>query len=148
MLRSLQLLLPALIPSWRFFDYIAPSPRIQYALLNAEQRMLCDWQEFRPRPARLSITQMLQRMLWNPQWNESLFMTSCAERIMENHTAHSENQILARMGKAWNAKQLPALAGARQIQFRLVFLEREGRQLLQQVCFVSRLAALPERTAP
>ena len=27
--------LPALIPSWRFFDYIAPSPRIEFAVVAA-----------------------------------------------------------------------------------------------------------------
>ena len=32
MQNALRLLLPALIPSWRFFDVIAPSPRIEYAL--------------------------------------------------------------------------------------------------------------------
>ncbi len=31
----LQLLLPALIPSWRFFDRIGPAPRVEYALLWA-----------------------------------------------------------------------------------------------------------------
>jgi len=30
MLRTLQLLLPALIPSWEFFKAVAPSPRIEY----------------------------------------------------------------------------------------------------------------------
>ena len=30
-----KLLLPALIPSWSFFDVIAPSPRIEYALLRS-----------------------------------------------------------------------------------------------------------------
>jgi hypothetical protein len=29
----LQYLLAALIPSWRFFDYVAPSPRLQFALV-------------------------------------------------------------------------------------------------------------------
>ena len=36
MLRTLKLLLPVLIPSWRFFDFIAPSPRIQFSLLKTE----------------------------------------------------------------------------------------------------------------
>ena len=70
MLRTLKLLLPALVPSWRFFDTIAPSPRIEYALLrNAEEPPSSDdWREFRPRPARQSAIRMLGRLLWNPVW--------------------------------------------------------------------------------
>lgn len=30
-LNSFRLLLPAIVPSWRFFDEIAPSPRVEYA---------------------------------------------------------------------------------------------------------------------
>ena len=51
MLHGLKLLLPALIPSWRFFDTIAPSPRIEYALLH-DPHAAAAWREFRPRPAR------------------------------------------------------------------------------------------------
>ena len=38
MLQTVKLLLPALIPSWRFFSTIAPSPRIEFALLDANLR--------------------------------------------------------------------------------------------------------------
>ena len=34
MRQIIRLLLPALIPSWRFFDVVAPSPRIEFVLLE------------------------------------------------------------------------------------------------------------------
>ncbi len=94
MLHTLKLLLPALLPSWNFFDVIAASPRIQFCLLTKENEPPPEWHEFRPRPEKLTLIQMLKRILWNPQWNESLFMVSCAERIIEHSSQlasqHSE----------------------------------------------------------
>ncbi|MGD9843441.1 MAG: hypothetical protein AB7F79_04935 [Steroidobacteraceae bacterium] len=148
MLRTLQLVLPALIPSWRFFDTIVASPRIQYALLDTEQYIITDWREFRPRPARVSLATMLRRMIWNPQWNEFLFMMSCAERIMERYTEHSETEILMRISNDWLHNKLPTHAAAHQLQFRLVFVERQGQEITQDIRFVSRLATLPKRISP
>lgn len=36
-------------------------------------------------------------MLWNPVRNESLFLVSCAERLIEHPTVHSEEEILKRI---------------------------------------------------
>lgn len=33
-LAPFKLLLPALIPSWNFFDVIAPAPRVEYAQIG------------------------------------------------------------------------------------------------------------------
>jgi len=55
MLQTIKLLLPALMPSWRFFAAIAPSPRIELALLKTAKDVPDVWQEFRPRPEHLSI---------------------------------------------------------------------------------------------
>lgn len=123
MLRPLTLLLPALIPSWRFFDVIAPSPRIEYALLPTEVAA-ADWREFRPRPQRVSLPQMLGRLLWNPRWNETLFLVSCAERLVDAPTAHSEDEIFRRI-----AADL-ADAPEAWLAFRLVFVHRDVREVL------------------
>lgn len=138
---TLKLLLPALIPSWNFFDVIAPSPRIEYALFDTEDQSQLEWHAFRPRPMQLSFIQMLKRMLWNPQWNETLFMMSCAERIMENPTQpqHSENEILNRILKelisnASNVKQITAT----HLQFRLLVIQRHDSQLITNIIFQSR----------
>jgi hypothetical protein len=76
-------LLPVLIPSWRFFDFIAPSPRIEFAVIAQLDDPATRWQEFRPRPVHLPVAAMLRRLLWNPIWNESLFIVSCAEKLLD-----------------------------------------------------------------
>tara|TARA_Y100000052_G_scaffold27554_2_gene36273 strand:+ start:17501 stop:17911 length:411 start_codon:yes stop_codon:yes gene_type:complete len=96
--RTLQLILPALIPSWNFFDVIAPSPRIEYALLTSAEDAPVHWQAFRPRPETLSALTLLRRLFWNPRWNETLFLVSCAERLSQGITPdHSAREILTRM---------------------------------------------------
>lgn len=144
MLHTIKLLLPALVPSWRFFDFIVASPRIQFALLNESNDSRRQWQEFRPRPAHLPVSHMFGHMLWNPRWNESLFMVSCAERLMAFPTIHSEDEILARITRELMGKDSPVPIGsARYLQFRLMFVERKGSELNQEVRFVSRIQPLP-----
>lgn len=136
MLQTLKLLLPALIPSWRFFDTIAPSPRIEFTLLKTELDASGRWQEFRPRPARLPIGSMLKRLFWNPRWNESLFLVSCAERLMVSPTEHSSQEILNRIEAELQRKSIDVSATP-YLQFRLVFLSREGAQLQRHITFIS-----------
>lgn len=136
MLKAFTLLLPALIPSWRFFDVIAPSPRIEYALLASAGDTAADWREFRPRPARMSLAAMLGRLAWNPRWNETLFLVSCAERLVDQPTAHSEDEIFRRIDADVDAPE-PWLG------FRLVFLERQGEVIVREELF----RAAPRRRA-
>ena len=146
MLRTLKLLLPALLPSWRFFDFIADSPRIQFALTSAENEAPSEWSEFRPRPVRLSVVKMLGRMFWNPKWNESLFLVSCAERLIEHPTEHSEVEILKRIQRELETcpSNFPGLATAR-LQFRLLLVKRQGSQLKYEVIYHSRIQPLSAR---
>lgn len=134
--RLLSLLLPALIPSWRFFKTVGPSPRVEYRLIHSGQPGT--WQEDRPRPQRLGLGQMLRRMLWNPSWNEQLFMVSCAERLMEEETAHSLEELNLRI-----ASQLMGRADC-ELQFRLVFLYRNPGEdaLVKEVGYESVPVAL------
>ncbi len=142
-LRPLKLLLPALIPSWNFFDIIAPSPRIQFILLTEEKKIQPEWLYFRPRPPHISFSKMLKKMFWNPQWNESLFLVSCAERIMQQYTEHSENEILNRIEKdIYNSNSALELEDVTHLQFRLIFIKRKGNALHQEITFTSRLKPL------
>ena len=134
MLGTLNLLLPALIPSWRFFDAIAPSPRIEYTLLATADERPMIWQEFHPRPALLSPGLMLRNLFWNPRWNESLFLVSCAERLLDNPTEHSLQEILNRLRAG-----LDNSASAPFLQFRLVSISREGDALQKQITFISQV---------
>jgi len=136
-LKTIQLLLPALLPSWNFFDIIAPSPRIQYALLNSADASPTQWLEFRPRPHTLSFAQMLGRLLWNPRWNESLFVMSCAERIYEDYTPHSEDEILKRIARDLVDCEQQKMDSCF-LQFRLVFISRHNDQLEETIEFESR----------
>lgn len=123
MLSLINLLLPALMPSWRFFKAVDPSPRVEWALLADAHSTASDWQEFRPRPQHLSLLQMARRMLWNPRRNEALFLVSCAERLTLAPSEHSRQEILHRIEAA-----LPSPAAGEQkryLQFRLVFIDRE-----------------------
>jgi len=134
MLRTLHLLLPALIPSWRFFDVIAPSPRIEFRLLHDAEAPADDWREFRPRPARLSFVQTLARLLWNPAWNENLFLVSCAERLLDEPTDHSRLEIHRRIA-ADVARATPDAPPF--LQFRLILIAREGAALTRSVAYVA-----------
>lgn len=132
MLYTFKLLLPALIPSWRFFDVIAPSPRIEFACLQGSDDIAKDWQEFRPRPVYLSIGSMIKRLFWNPQWNEQLFLVSCAERLIENPTDHSYQEIL---------KCIQADIKSPYLQYRLVLIRRDGDTLQKETLFTSSVHA-------
>ncbi len=133
MMHTLKLLLPALLPSWRFFEQIAPSPRMEFTVLNAAREAPGEWQEFRPRPAEISYCAGLKRLFWNPKWNESLFLVSCAERLIQNPTEHSLREIVKRI-RAELARRAVAVP---YLQFRLVFLSRDGKALQKHILFVS-----------
>ena len=137
MWRPLKLLLPALVPSWRFFKSVEASPRVQWTLdpVGISEQ----WQEFRPRPERVPALQMSVRLFWNPIWNESLFLVSCAERIQQEPTGHSIREIRERiwadLSRISDPQSVPEA-----LRFRLVFVQREGSTLVEQVVFRSSSA--------
>lgn len=135
MLKTLPLILPVLIPSWRFFKAIEPSPRVQWALLTGNGDLTGKWQEFRPRPMAITPFQMLCRLFWNPAWNDALFVVSCAERIALNPTAHSIAEIRRRILS--DIEQMPIDSTGKLMQFRLVFVQCDETGLSQDVLFLS-----------
>lgn len=116
---SLSLMVPVLIPSWRFFDEIAPSPRIEFSFLD-DSAGEPSWEVFTASVERVSLLQGLKRMFYNGRWNEGLFMVSCAERLMNAPTQHSEDEIYARL-----IRNCPHKPHAKYIKFRLVFIYRD-----------------------
>jgi hypothetical protein len=132
LLAPLKLLLPALIPSWNFFDVIAPAPRVEYALLASPGDTTGTWREFRPRPEQVSLATLLKRLVWNPRWNQTLFVMSCAERLAEDRTpAHSEAELFKRI--AADLAVEPQDPGRPWLCFRLVFVSRDGEALTEEV---------------
>lgn len=132
MLHTLSLVLPVLLPSWRFFQSVEPSPRVQWALLDGGTPL--DWQAFRPRPAALSPLQMLCRLFWNPHGNEALFVVSCAERIAQDPTPHSIAEIASRIQD--DIAAMP-LRPDRRMQFRLVFVTRDADGWSEEIVYLS-----------
>ena len=144
MLHILKLIVPALVPSWNFFDVITPSPRIQFTLFGPDDESQIQWQEYRPRPAHLTLLQMLGRLLWNSKWNETMFIVGCAERLMVNPTQHSEDEILNRMINDFtNNSSGIDLTNATHLQFRLLVVQRHGTELQQNITYYSSIKKLP-----
>lgn len=140
MLAVLKLLLPAVFPSWRFFDEIAPSPRIELALLENPDDAGDEWRDCRPRPLHLGLWGYLTAFFWNPRWNEALYLATCAERLMQDPSDHRIREIRRRV-RADLPADLSSGSGARSdrpyFRFRLVFVSRQDERLRRDVTFVS-----------
>ena len=138
---SLRLLLPAIAPSWRFFDSVSDSPRVDYAVLATPDEVAGHWQEFRPRPAVVSPFTMLRRFLWNPQWNENLFLVSLAERMVSPGTpetdAHSERELLLRIARHLHLQGACAPGSHLQIRLRFISRAETGNGIVSHIAYVS-----------
>lgn len=141
MWKTLSLILPVLMPSWRFFKTIEPSPRVQWRFLTDKNATTGDWQDFRPRPQAVTAVQMIVRLFWNPVWNDSLFVVSCAERIEQRPTDHSITEITQRIVADNAATRMNPQE--RLVQFRLLFVHRDGADLVEDIVFVSDPVAQP-----
>lgn len=135
-LQLLNLLLPALFPSWRFFDVIGPSPRIELGLIDAPDDEPTDWRECRPRPQRLGIWDRVKALFWNPGWNETLYLGNCSERIIQGQLEPCIEEIRQRLLndllRDGTGEALP-----RFFRFQLVFVSRESEGLRRDVGFTS-----------
>ncbi len=146
MVRVLMLLLPGLIPSWKFFKTIEPSPRVQWRLSSGPDHTENTWQEFRPRPERVSGAEIVKRLFWNPDWNEALFLVSLAERLTLHATPRSAQEILRRIKNELLSGQLSDHS-VNYLQFRLVFLHREGEEIVEEVTYLSQFFDMSEEAA-
>lgn len=141
-LKLLNLLLPALFPSWRFFDVIGPSPRVEFCLLDTSEDDAAVWRECRPRPARLGFWDRLKGFFWNARWNETLHLSNCAERFIQGQEEHASREIRRRLrgdllrdpanNTDKGGEAMPAF-----FRFRLVFVSRDEGSLRRDVAFVS-----------
>lgn len=134
MWKTISLIVPVLVPSWRFFKTIEPSPRVQWALFN-DGDVPFRWQEFRPRPQKVTVLQMVYRLFWNPYWNETLFVVSCAERIQNGATDHGIDEIKQRILTELEQRQIETKDKV--LQFRLVSVCRAGVDIIQETHFHS-----------
>lgn len=141
---GLRLLFPAIVPSWRFFDAVSASPRIDVALIATPAGSRTRWREFRPRPAVLTPAMMLRRLLWNAEWNENLYLVSLAERLLSDPSpatqAHSERELAVRIARDLARHD----ADAAFFRFRIRLVERvgPGDVLASQTAYRSPLYAI------
>lgn len=143
----LKLLLPVIFPSWRFFSSIGPSPRIHYAFLQNENDTPDAWQEFRPRPEKVSLKNGLWRLLHNPEWNETLYINTCAERLFEGYSEMREQEIMRRILAAIKRGEIKTETAKPFVTYRISAVMREGQVISQQVTFVATpvlISAQPE----
>lgn len=89
----LRLLLPVLIPSWRFFDTVGLAPCIEFTPLAHEHGSPTQWRTFRAKPARRSWHETLLHLVWDPRGNETLYLLGCAERLLESGASSAEREI-------------------------------------------------------
>lgn len=137
MVNVFTLLLPCLFPSWAFFETIEPSPRLQWRVLEGAGETAPAWTPYRPRPARVSAKDMAIRLFWNPRRNDDLYLVSLAERVVLAPTPHSIDSIFDRIAVlAAQSDEAPS-GTTRYLQFRLLFVHKEGPAWVQQEAYVS-----------
>ncbi|MEP4196447.1 MAG: hypothetical protein ABJL99_12520 [Aliishimia sp.] len=128
MFSLIHLILPTLFPSWRFFEDVGPSPRIDFRLLR--EGTATQWRDAIPRPERVSPFEAICRLFWNRHRNESLYLTSCSERLIVEPTDHTLAQINTRLMRRHGQ------VGA-QIQFRLRLITRDEDRIDTTIAYES-----------
>lgn len=124
--RVVTLLLPALIPSWRFFKEVAPSPRIEGRIVGVH-----GWRMLHTRPETVGLFEGFLRLFWNRQWNSQLFFVSLTERFLAGASDASERLLLQEV-----TKRLSACAG-QSVAFRIWLVDRAGDDVIQEVVYES-----------
>ncbi len=117
MLSLLRLVLPALFPSWRFFQDVGPSPVVE---------VYCDraWVEARPRPDAVGVFGAGLTLVWNSDCAERLYLTSCAERFLAEPSP-------------WLLDQITSLLPEEATAFRIILRHRSGAQIMDDVAIES-----------
>lgn len=146
--RLLASLLPAVIPSWRFFDQIGPAPHIEWSVAPrltpgpAEEDIerWSPWQPVDSPPAHVTMLIAFARLFWNPRRNESLFIASCAERLLDDPTPARADLLWTRVAdivRRTRSSGGPAETVARALRVRIVEVTRDGDRLARDVVYCS-----------
>jgi hypothetical protein len=117
----LKLFLPIIFPSWRFFSSIGPSPRIEFGFSASPEQLPLAWHRYSPLPDSLPWRDYLRRLVYNPEWNELLFINSCAERLLEGEGNESfyREEIARRLLGAINRGEISVPSNTSFLYFRI-----------------------------
>lgn len=102
---------------------------------------MSEWSQVNFKPEQLTFKQTIGRLFWNPEWNEYLYLMTCAERLVETPDFHWVEEINTRL-----AKRIELPVGST-LQFRLVFVERSGEAVAPSVSYVSTPLPMAENSA-
>lgn len=137
-MKTFKLLLPVFIPSWKFFNRIAPSPRIEFSLGAPVLDETSQWQELCLRPKQLSVIDFVKSIFYNPRWNEALYIMNCAERLVIDPNKHCVEEIMRRIRTELEHRGMD-LKSTPYLQFRLIVISREGNELQKEILFSSEI---------
>lgn len=97
-----------------------------------------NWVAFRALPEQIGFFSGLLRLFHNPQWNELLYINTCAEHLFESYSEFSEQEIGNRLLVALRSGEIVATGEADYLMFRIRVLEFDAGQSQGEVVFVSR----------
>lgn len=150
-LRALQLLMPVLLPSWRFFDRIGPAPRIDYCVHCSQASLSSSlsppiWHALPLTLQHVSVRMTLMQLFFNPSRNDLLYLLSCCERVLEDGRNHAQREILLRVTTHATQQGLLEENATTLLQFRIREVQRIDAKLVDAVMFESTPIALAELT--
>lgn len=87
--------------------------------------------EFRPRPEKVLFIGGLCRLLHSPQWNETRYINTCAERLFEGYSDVRAQEIMSRILNSVNVGEIAKPADAKYLVYRINAVTREGQVISQ-----------------
>lgn len=97
-----------------------------------------EWLPFRPLPPKNSFSLALQQLFHNPEWNERLYINTCAEHLFEHYSEFREREIGVRLVRAVIEQEIPAQAMAQYLVFRIRAVAFDAGQVRDEIVFVSK----------
>lgn len=137
----LRLLLPILFPSWRFFSQIDPSPRIEYGFSQTPTHPHA-WHESLPRPESIHWKNSLKRLFYNPEWNEYLYLTTCAEQVLVDASPKKIDEIFQRLYRVLSHSTIGTAENREYLSFRIQLIERQNNHVVTALAFISEPRAV------
>lgn len=141
----IKLLLPVLFPSWRFFSSIGASPRVEFGFIAEINAQPTEWILFRPLPVRVGFWAGVGRLFHNPQWNEHLYVNTCAEHLFDSYSTFREQEIGRCLLKAIAVGEYVVPQNARFMIYRIRAVVRDEvnpNVIRNEVAFVAQPLAL------